>query len=127
MNQFAAAAWERAHRTLASAQMLVATDPDSAASRAYYAAFHALTALFAVRGQSFTKHTAIRSALHRELVRPGLLSADEGRDYNFLMESRETGDYGGPTHVPRDDAATAVHKAEAFLFAVRRACPELAD
>jgi len=44
MREFATVEWDRAHRALASAGQLAETDPDSAASRAYYAAFHALTA-----------------------------------------------------------------------------------
>ncbi|MFQ6034407.1 MAG: HEPN domain-containing protein [Sedimentisphaerales bacterium] len=71
MKEFVATEWQRALRTLVSARQLLSTGPDSAASRAYYAAFHALTALFALRGQTFSKHTAIRTALHRELIRSG--------------------------------------------------------
>jgi len=51
MREFATVEWDRAHRALASAGQLAETDPDSAASRAYYAAFHPLTALFALRNQ----------------------------------------------------------------------------
>ena len=47
---------QHADRALQTAAMLVTTDPESAVSRAYYAAFHAVTALFALRGQSFIKH-----------------------------------------------------------------------
>jgi hypothetical protein len=49
-----------------------------------------LTALFARRGQAFSKHSAIRAALHRDLVQVGLLGPDAARDYDFLMELRET-------------------------------------
>lgn len=48
MKEFAAAEWQRALRTLETAKQDARTDPDSAASRAYYAAFHALTAIFAL-------------------------------------------------------------------------------
>jgi len=85
MREFAAVEWDRAERALESARQLVETDPDSAASRAYYAAFHALTALFGLRGQTFTKHSSLRAALHRDLVQPGLLSKESGKDYDFLM------------------------------------------
>lgn len=68
MKEFAAAEWQRAQRTLVSAKQLAESDPDSAASRAYYAAFHALTAFFALRGRTFSKHAAIRAALHRDLA-----------------------------------------------------------
>jgi uncharacterized protein (UPF0332 family) len=125
MKAFAAAEWERAGRALASARHLVASDPDSAASRAYYAAFHGLTALFALRGQTFTKHAAVRAALHRDLVGPGDLPPECGRDYDFLMDLRETGDYGGLVQVSADSARRAAEKAAGFLKVLREACPEV--
>ena len=71
MKDYATTEWQRAVGALEIAEHAVRTDPDSAASRAYYAAFHALTALFALRGQSFSKHSAIRVALHRDLIKTG--------------------------------------------------------
>lgn len=127
MRAFATTEWDRARRALASARALAETDPDSAASRAYYAAFHALTAYFALGERTFTKHSAIRAALHRDLVQPGGLPEPQGRDYDFLMDLRETGDYGGLMHVTADSARQAVAKAEAFLAAILRLCPDLAS
>jgi uncharacterized protein (UPF0332 family) len=118
MKEFAAAEWQRAERALDSARQIVPGDPDSAASRAYYAAFHALTALFAMRGQMFSKHSAIRAAMHRDLVQTGLLAADRGRDYDFLMDLRETGDYGGLMQVTPENAQAAVDKAASFMNAL---------
>ena len=125
MKQFAMAEWERAQRSLASARKLAQADSDSAASRAYYAAFHALTARFALHGQAFTKHSAIRAALHRDLVQPGLLSKENGQAFDFLMDLRETGDYGGIAQVSAESAKLAVRKAEAFMAAVGALCPAL--
>jgi len=126
MKEFAATEWQRALRTLASGSQLVDTDPDSAASRAYYAAFHALTALFALRGQTFSKHSALRGALHRELIKTGQWSADIGRSYDFLIDMRETGDYGGLISVSQNDAAMALAKAESIIEVVKQYCPEFA-
>ena len=125
MKEFAAAEWQRAERSLDSARQIVPGDPDSAASRAYYAAFHALTALFALRGQMFSKHSAIRAAMHRDLVQNGLLAADRGRDYDFLMDLRETGDYGGLMQVTPENAQAAVDKAASFMDALKHLQPEL--
>jgi len=125
VKDFAAAEWTRALRTLASARQLVETDGDSAASRAYYAAFHALTALFALRGKSFSRHTALRAALHRDLIRDGDWASELGQAFDFLIELRETGDYGGLTQVPADGASKAVHKAQEIIAAVKRSCPQL--
>ncbi len=126
MKEFAATEWQRAIRTLASVSQLVDTDPDSAASCAYYAAFHALTALFALRGQTFSKHSALRGALHRELIKTGQWAAEIGRAYDFLMDMRETGDYGGLISVSQNDARMALAKAESIIEAVKLCCPEFA-
>jgi len=125
VSDFAVAEWQRARHALASAGQLVGTDNDSAASRAFYAAFHALTALFALRGQSFSKHSALRAALHRDLILTGQWPAALGSAYDLLTDLRETGDYGGLTRVSVESAQIALHKAQDILIAVEQACPEL--
>jgi uncharacterized protein (UPF0332 family) len=89
MKEFARNQWERAQRTIKTASALLESDPESAASRTYYAAFHALTALFALRSRSFKKHMALRAALHKELIKTDLWPVELGRDYDFLMDLRE--------------------------------------
>ncbi|MBN1420809.1 MAG: HEPN domain-containing protein [Planctomycetes bacterium] len=127
MKDFAAVEWERARSCLLSAGSLVENDPDSAASRAYYAVFHGVTAFFALRGQAFSKHTAVRASFHRDLIRTGLLDGQRGRDYDFLLDLRETADYGGITRATPDTARSALEKAQALLAALSRICPELPD
>jgi len=118
MKQYVQTELTRSQRCLAAARALIDIDPDSAASRAYYAAFHALSAAFAATGQTFTSHRAIRAALHRDLVREGVVDARKGRDYDFLVELRETGDYGGLDLVTEEDARMALAKAEEFAAAM---------
>lgn len=125
MKEFAISEWQRAVRTLNSAMMLRESDPDSAASRAYYAAFHALTAMFALRGQFFNKHSALRTAVHRELIKTSQWPQELGAAYDFLIEMREVGDYGGPAGVSVSDAQMAIDKAELIVNAVKHDCPEL--
>jgi uncharacterized protein (UPF0332 family) len=48
MREFARSEWQRARRIIKTAAALTQSDPESAASRAFYAAFHGLTALFAL-------------------------------------------------------------------------------
>lgn len=125
MNEFARDQWQRAIGSLRAARHLTAIDPDSAASRAYYAAFHAVTALFALRDQSFTKHAAIRAAVHRDLVKSGEWPEELGRDYDYLVDLREMGDYGGASHVDENDAKEALKKARAILKKVHDSAVEL--
>jgi len=100
--------------------MLVESDPESAASRAYYAAFHALTALFALRGQSFKKHTALRAALHRDLIKSGEWPRERGKDYDLLTELREASDYGEMARIIDQDARRAVEAAQRIIAACQK-------
>jgi uncharacterized protein (UPF0332 family) len=124
MKEFAISEWQRAIRTLNSGTMLLESDPDSAASRAYYAAFHALTAMFALRGQFFNKHSALRIAVHRELIKTGKWPQELGIAYDFLLEMREVGDYGGPSGVSSSDAKMAIDKAELIIETVKHDNPD---
>ncbi|HEY3359346.1 MAG TPA: HEPN domain-containing protein [Polyangia bacterium] len=119
MSAEAADLWSRARRSLQSARLLAVEDPDACASRAYYAAFYAMSALFALRGKTFTKHTALEAAVHRDLVRGEHWPPATGADYTALQALRTTGDYGGKLHVRERDAAEAVAAAERILEAVR--------
>lgn len=116
--------WQRAVQALRTAAALVDSDPDASASRAYYAAFHGTSALFALRGQTFIKHTAVESAVHRDLVKPGLWPVEAGAAFSWLATLRYTGDYGGQEHVLPEDARTAVERARLILETVRNTAPE---
>ncbi len=115
--------WQRAIRTLATAVKLVPDDPDSAASRAYYAAFHAVSACFAAEGRSFSKHSAVEAAVHRDLVNAGRCPEEVGIAFSALSKLRSTADYGSPTHVTPDEASDAISKAGCVVNAIRAIMP----
>ncbi len=119
--------WERALNSLRSAEALLTVSPDDAASRAYYAAFHAVSAAFAVAGRTFRRHTALRAAVHRDWVKPGTWSVDLGADFDGLWKLRDLGDYGSTQHVTQDDAAQAARAARRIVAAIRERCPEIAQ
>jgi len=85
--------------------------PDAAASRAYYAAFYAVSAHFNMGGRSFIKHSAVEAAVHRDLVRAGIWPKEAGRCFSRLMQLRTRGDYGGGRHVSYEDAEEAIRLA----------------
>lgn len=123
MNADAADLWARALQALQTTALLLSVDPDAAASRAYYAAFYAVSALFALQGKTFAKHAAVRTAVRRDLVKLGLWPKDRGEDYSFLFKLRNTGDYGGGIHVSGDDAVEALTAARRICQAVHDADP----
>jgi len=106
---------------LATASHDLPVSPDAAASRAYYAAFYAVSALFALSDRTFSKHSAVEAAVHRDLVKSGKWPAELGKDYSQLVGLRETGDYGGGQHVSAKDAKDAVEKARRIVQAIRHA------
>lgn len=122
--EYARMEWDRALEALRSARLLVRYGEfDSAASRAYYAAFHAVTALFAIEGRSFTKHSALESAVHRDLVKAGRWSTDLGRDFRFRAEARSAGDYGTDVRLDVAQATAALQAAGRIVRAAHSALP----
>lgn len=121
MNKEAAEFWNRAVRSLQTAKLIFEVDPDGSASRSYYAAFYAVSALFAIRGQTFSKHSAVESAVHRDLVRTGHWAKELGAAYSSLLALRATGDYGGLEHVSKTEAEGAIQAVQRILLAVYEA------
>jgi uncharacterized protein (UPF0332 family) len=115
-----AANLERAEESLGAARALVDSHFfDSSASRSYYAAFYAATALLLAEGLEFRKHSAVIALVHQRLVRSGTLPVERGKDLNWLFQLRTIGDYGGMVHVSQDDAERAIQAADSFLSAAR--------
>jgi uncharacterized protein (UPF0332 family) len=119
-----AANWERAERSLQAAQDLVTRGYfDIAASRAYYAAFYAATAVLLLTGLAVSKHSGVIAAVHQHLVKPGKLDQQHGKALNLLFELRGVGDYGATVHVSEAQATQAIRLAEDFLHAVEQLLP----
>lgn len=118
--------WQRTEEALRTAEADLAVSFDAAASRAYYAAFYAVSALFALEGREFVKHSAVHAAVHRDLVKNGRWPLDLGKDYSRLLRLRETGDYGGGRHIQEKEAREALSAATRIRGAVLQLHPELA-
>jgi len=56
MNKYARDLWIRALDALHTAKVDLSVSYDATASRAYYAAFYAVSAFFAIEGREFTRH-----------------------------------------------------------------------
>jgi len=105
VTQMAASLWGRATEALLAAKQVLSVSPDAAASRAYYAAFYAVSAFFALQGRRFKKHSALEAAVHRDLVGTGLWPAELGQRFSDLVAARKAGDYGEDTHVSKQELA----------------------
>lgn len=111
---------ERADQSLSAAVDLQAQGYcDFAASRAYYAAFYAATSLLLYEGLEFGKHSGVVAAIHQRFVKTGKLTQAQGKNLNWLFELRSVGDYGGATHVTRQECEQAIRVAQDFVSAIK--------
>ena len=76
---------------------------DVSASRAYYAAFYATSALLLNEGLDTSKHSGVIALIHQHFVKNGKLNKEQGKNLNWLFELRSVGDYGVSLHVTQQD------------------------
>ncbi len=109
-----------AESALAAADKLLGAGlcPD-AASRTYYAAFHAARALLFSAGVEPRSHRAVHSLLSQHFVRTGLLPAEHAKHLVQLEAVRSAGDYDTAFALGPDDIRPEIEKARRFLEAAR--------
>lgn len=64
-----------------------------AVNRGYYACFYSASAVLLGEGERFSKHTGVRAAIHRSLIKTGKIESSWGRFYDLIFNSRQRGDY----------------------------------
>ena len=85
---------EKAHESMEAAQSEYDSGRNTTAVRnLYYACFYALTAVLLEERHSFKKHTGVKAALHKDLIKPGIVEPSWGKFYNKIFDSRHEGDY----------------------------------
>lgn len=99
---------------------LAAARYDDAASRAYYAMFHAARALLAARGVTARSHSGLAALFAEHFVRAGELDVQLGRWLGQGRRAREVGDYDDFLEIQADEATQAVSRAREFLETSRR-------
>lgn len=110
---------QRAETSLRAASDMIEKEYyDIAASRAYYAAFYAASALLLKENMDTSKHSGVIASIHRLFVKTGKLDKEQGKNLNWLFELRGVGDYGVSEHVSSGEAYKAIKVSEEFLASV---------
>ena len=111
---------ERADAALQAAQVLLDNQLlDDAASRTYYAAFYAASALLLSKDLSFNSHTGVLRAISLNFIKNGQLEQRFGKALNWLASLRQLGDYGETNHVTQTSAEQAVIIATEFVAQIK--------
>ena len=107
---------ERARESLDDAKMtLEAGRIYTCVNRLYYACFYAVSALLLTRGLSTSKHGYLRSLLHREFVKKGLMPKDLGTHFDLLFDNRHKGDYEDFVKFEAEDVAGWLKPTDEFV------------
>ena len=93
---------------------------DDAVSRAYYAAFHAMSAALLAKGLAFSSHGQVIGAFSREFLKTGVLASSFGRAVQELFADRQIGDYDVFSSIDPKTAERDVREAERLFAAVSR-------
>ena len=96
-------------------------------NRLYCAMFYAVSALFAARNLSYGKHSAVRTALHREIIKPGLIDESLGRLYDELFNARQQGDYVPLVEFDREVVVEQAGEVGEYLPQLRQLVTHIAD
>ena len=107
---------ERARETLDEARVMFDAGRINAyVNRLYYACFYAVSALLLTRDFSTSKHSYLRSLMHREFVKTGLISKDMGDHFDMLFDNRLKGDYADFIRFKADDVTGWFDKTQKFV------------
>lgn len=90
------------------------------ASRAYYAVFHAVSAVLAFHGMSFSSHSQTIGAFNRDFVKTGIFPRNTGRCLNRMFEDRQVGDYDWSSTVDRETAELDLNDARRIWSECRK-------
>jgi uncharacterized protein (UPF0332 family) len=89
-------------------------------NRLYYVCFYAVLALLSTRNVSARKHRHVRTPLHRDYVKPGLIPVSMGKHFDLLFDGWQEGDYA-------DFAVFEVKDVRAWLESTRAFVDQIAE
>ena len=107
---------QRAHEALEEAMLLLtAGHLNTYVNRLYYASFYAVYALLLTQKVSTSKHTHLRSLLHRDYVKTGMIPVELGRHFDLLFDSRQESDYADYVTFKKDEVEPWLDKTKSFV------------
>ena len=110
----------KAESKLRIAELLLAEQAwEDAVSRAYYAAFHAVSALHLSKENSYSSHSQVIGQFNKQYVKPGAFSKECTLILTRLFEDRQSADYDVIGALGKDDAQQDVADAAKLISMVR--------
>lgn len=112
---------QRAYEALDEASLLFTEGHlNTYVNRLYYAGFYSVYALLLTKDISTSKHTHLRSLLHRDYVKNRLISVEMGRHFDLLFDSRQESDYADFVTFNEDEVGPWLDKTKSFVAHVEQ-------
>ena len=119
---------ETAKSDLKSAKILIEAEEYGAANnRAYYAIFHAISALHALDGKAYKRHKDALGSFNREYVKTEIFPREIGRKISRAEEIRHASDYDDFYIATREKSQEQVETAEELIKIVEEYCKNSID
>lgn len=87
---------------------------------AYFCCFHAFSALLLKDNRTFRSHKEVRSALHRDYVRTGIITAKSGKHFDWLFDNRQKVDYRPLVTFEREEIEEILEQSQEFYREMKR-------
>ena len=88
---------------------------DDVVSRAYYAVFHAVQALFLTEGEKAETHKGVLTLFSLLFIKTWRFRKEFGKYLSNLKDDRESGDYKVFSYIDEETAKNALVEAREFL------------
>jgi uncharacterized protein (UPF0332 family) len=88
-------------------------------SRSYYAVFHAISAVLASKGLTFSSHAQVIGAFNKEFIKTAVFPQETTRKLQRLFEDRQISDYDCLEEIDEETARTDLQDAEELISACR--------
>ncbi len=113
--------WDKAQEALREAEMLCAQQmPGGAISRAYYAAFHAATAMVLTEGLQVRSHQGLGRLFSLHFIKTKILAVEMSRILSKAQKYREEADYSAAYVFTMTDATERLTEVRTFMSHIER-------
>ena len=114
---------ESAKSDLKSAKILIEAEEYRAANnRAYYAIFHAISAIHALDGKAYKRHKDALGSFNREYVKTEVFPREVGKKISRAEEIRHASDYDDFYIATREKSKEQIETAEELIKMVEEYC-----
>lgn len=114
---------ERAKTDLQSARVLFdVAEYRGANNRAYYAIYHAITAVHALDGRAYKRHKDALANFNKDYIRTEIFPKVMGRKISEAQEIRHASDYDDFYIATKAEALEQIETAEKLISLIERYC-----